>query len=129
MPAWLTVMADSPGGYMNHTAQAASVRASFVARFSEDQAAAIERAAQEHMNGVHDNKGSDPFKWAFLVAIGYECISKDSYRAYHSITAPLAAMKEWARTEAHLASHDGDCDYLAAFVGAYSEYLPEERTQ
>ena len=54
------------------------IRDSFVAAFGEEQAVAIERAAEEHKNGVHDNRGSDSFKWAIAICIGYECMEVDA---------------------------------------------------
>lgn len=104
-----------------------SIRDSFVARFGEDQAAAIEAAADEHANGINDsNKGSDPFKWAVSLVIGYECASKDRYRKYHGITAPWDEVHDWIKTDADLASHDGDVDYLALVCGSYNEYMQDK---
>lgn len=101
-----------------------SIRAAFAERFGEDQAEAIEAAAISHGNGINDtNVGSDPFKWALLIAIGYQCMELDDYRAHHGITAPWADLKPWIIEHADLASHDGDCDYLAAFVGTYNEFV------
>lgn len=102
-----------------------SIRDAFVARFGEDAACAIEDAAVEHRNGVNDcNLGSDPFKWALLICIGYDCISREEYRAYHGITVGWLELCEWITAEADLGSHDGDCDYLALLSGAY-DFLTE----
>jgi hypothetical protein len=103
-----------------------SVRESFVARFGEEQAAAIEVAAKEHENGVHDERGSDPFKWAILICVGYQCMEKDDFRAYHGITAPFAEIKAWAKAEGGLDTHDGDVDYLSFMAGAYQSWMPEK---
>lgn len=101
-----------------------SIREAFVERFGEDQAAAIYAAAESHGNDINNtNLGSDPFKWALLVAIGYQCMEIDGYREHHGITAPWVDLKQWIIWHADLASHDGDCDFLAAFVGAYNEYV------
>lgn len=94
-----------------------SIRAAFAARFGERNAANIEAAAVEHKNGVHDNPGSDPFKWALLIAIGHECMTQ--FADYHKITVDPDAVKAWIVEHADLASHDGDFDYLAAMCGAY----------
>lgn len=101
------------------------VRDAFVAVFGEDNAFAIENAAKEHQNGIHDRPGSDPFKWALCICIGYECFTKDSYRDYHGITAPVPALKQWIKEHGELNTHDGDTDYLALFAGAYQEYMPD----
>lgn len=106
----------------------ASIRKAFVKKFGEDQAKAIEAAAQGHANGVNDgSRGSDPFKWALLIAIGYQCIELDDYRSYHGITAPWAEVKQWMIDHAKLDEHDGDVDYLTAFSGGYDEYMPHEQ--
>ena len=104
--------------------QVSSVRESFVARFGEDQAKAIEDAAEMHKNGVHDNPGSDYFKWAILIAIGHECLSR--FATSHGITVAEEDVRTWALEEGDLGSHDGDFDYLAAAVGAYKGWVREE---
>ena len=100
-------------------------RESFVETFGEEQAQAVERAAQDHKNGVHDKPGSDPFRWAIVICIGYECCSHSGYREAHRITAPWSEIKQWIIEHGDLANHDGDCDYLAMFGGVYNEYMPE----
>jgi len=97
-----------------------SIREAFADRFGEGEAAKIEAAAEMHANGVNDgNKGSDPFKWAIAICIGYQCTEIDSYRAHHGITADHDEIKAWVYEHADLATHDGDVDYLTAFVGGY----------
>lgn len=107
-----------------------TARDTFVAQFGEDQAVAVEAAARSHFEdqsafgGVHDgdNFGSDEFRYWFLLAIGYECVSR--FRAVHGITADVDAMKEWARGEGQLGHHDGDVpDYLALMAGAYEYWV------
>lgn len=106
---------------------ATGIRGKFVERFGEDQAVAIERAANEHANGINDeNRGSDPFKWALLICLGYECISKDSYREHHGVTAPWDELKAWTKSDADLAAHDGDADWLSLLAGVYNEYMASE---
>lgn len=105
-----------------------SVRASFVERFGEDQAVALEAAAEEHKNGVHDNKGSDPFKWVLCICIGYECFTEEHYRAYHGVTAAADEIRDWAVECADLGTHNGDSDYIALFSGIYDAYLSEAST-
>lgn len=102
-----------------------TIRTAFAEKFGEDQAAAVVAAAEGHRNGVHDDPGSDYFKWALCIAIGHECITEPRYRDEHGITAPVDDLKAWIKAEADLGSHDGDMDYLAAIAGAYDEYLPE----
>lgn len=102
-----------------------STRDSFVQHFGEDNAAAVEGAAQEHENGMNSNdKGSDPFRWAISIAIGYQCMELDRYREHHGFTAPWPAVKQWIKDHGDLAHHDGDVDYLALLAGTYNEYMP-----
>jgi len=103
-----------------------SVRNSYVERFGEQQAAALEDAAVEHNNDVHPNKGSDPFKWVVLICIGYECVEKPDFAKHHGITVPWADFKSWAIANGELKTHDGDCDYIALFVGKYNEFVGAE---
>lgn len=106
---------------MTHT-----IRTAFAQRFGEDQAEAIYRAAVSHKNGVHDNEGSDPFKWALCICIGYQCMEEEPYRADHGITADWEEIQQWIKDHADLASHDGDVDLLAAVCGKYNEYIKQE---
>lgn len=107
-----------------------TARETFVARFGEDQAVAVEAAARTHFGdqstfgGIHDSDsfGSDEFRYWFLLAIGYECVTR--FREHHGITADVDAMKEWARGEGQLGHHDGDPpDYLALMVGVYQDWI------
>lgn len=102
-----------------------STRESFVERFGEADAASIERAAVYHKGEFleSDKVGSDTFRDAIVIALGFECMSADSYREYHGITAPWADIQEWIRTDGQLAHHDGPVDYLAMFAGVYNEYV------
>lgn len=101
-----------------------SVRESFVEIFGKEQAHRIELAANEHSNDVNStSKGADPFKWAVLVCIGYECVSRPSFAQYHQITIGQDKFKEWCLEHGELGTHDGDSDYLALFCGTYEPYL------
>jgi hypothetical protein len=95
-----------------------TVRDSFEARFGADQADAIVAAAEGHHPG--DNRGSDPFKWAALIALGFQCVER--YADSHGITVTNEEFREWCVADGDLGTHDGDFDYLAAFVGTY-EFL------
>ncbi len=105
-----------------------SIRAAFVEKFSESDAQAIESAAIEHQNGIHNRRGSDPFKWALCICIGYQCFEKPSYRKYHGIKTPYRTLKVWIRNHADLASHDGDFDFLAMVIGIYDTYVKKTKT-
>jgi hypothetical protein len=104
-----------------------SVRASFVERFGEANACALEAAAIEHKNGVHDEPGSDPFKWALCIAIGYECMGR--FANYHGITCSEAEVQEWGRAHADLRTHDGDVDYIAVMAGSYDGWVSTDEAE
>ena len=98
-----------------------SIEAAFAERFGQDQADAIKSAAEEHKNGVHDDPGSDPFKWALCIAIGHECVGR--FAGYHGISVAEDDLRAWCWDHADLASHDGDVDYLSALCGAYEGWV------
>lgn len=106
-------------------ASPSSVRARFVQQFGEADAVAIEEAAVYHadasdwLSDDERERGSDPFVWALAIAIGFECMSHEDYRAYHGITAPWADLAMWIRDHAGLADHDGGIDTMAALGGLY----------
>ena len=104
------------------------MRTEFVERFGESDATAIEQAAESHKNGIHDEPGSDYFRWAILIALGFQCMEVEGYREGHGIQTPWSDLREWLHTEsvkAWLRDHDGQFDYLAAFGGAYN-FIQEE---
>jgi len=104
------------------------IRNTFVKKFGESQAIKIEYAAMSHKNGINDrNYGKDRFKWALLICIGYECISK--YRDYHGITIPYKKLKKWIVDNARLDLHDGDCDYISLAAGIYNEFMPKKQVR
>lgn len=96
----------------------------FADKFGTDQADAVMRAANQHDNDVHGNRGSDPFRWAISIALGYECIGR--FAADHGITADLDDVRAWIKAEADLGSHDGDVDFLAALCGVYDEFIGDQ---
>ncbi len=103
-----------------------SIRDTFVARFGEDQALAIEKAAESHVEGSHalDDRGSDEFRYLFLIAVSWECATR--FAADHDITVPEAELRDWALSDGHLGEHDGDVpDYLGLIAGMYDGWLVE----
>lgn len=106
------------------------IRDKFVAVFGEDEALCMEASAEEHANGINDaNRGTDPFKWAILICIGYECFTKDRYRQHHGFHYQPDVLKAWICAHADLGTHDGDSDYLALFGGAYTPYITANTTE
>lgn len=98
-----------------------SIRDSFVERFGAQEAAAIEAAAELHRSELLEGGkyGSDPFRDAIVITIGFQCLSRASFRRYHGIKTPWKELREWIKTEAHLAKHDGPIDWLAYGAGLY----------
>lgn len=98
------------------------IRGKFVERFGEDDAKAIEAAAEQHSNGSNsERKGSDAFRWALLIAIGWECISR--FRGDHGIKLDTEELREWCKDHADFGSHNGDCDYLSLMSGEYENWM------
>lgn len=93
----------------------------FAAQFGEQQADAILSAALAHNNEVHNDPGSDHFRWAIAIVIGWECVSR--FAEHHKITVSQDEFKQFVLDEADLGHHDGDVDYLGLFVGVYQEYI------
>lgn len=107
-----------------------SIREEFVKEFGEKCALAIESAAQEHADGINSkNKGSDEFRWAILICIGYQCAEKKEYRSYHGIAPSWRRIKSWVKRSAHLEQHIGDLDYGALMTGIYNEYFPKRKNR
>ena len=99
-------------------------RDDFVVRFGETNALHIEWAADSHKNGVHDKPGSDPFRWAILICIGWQCLEK--FAEYHEITCAWEDVRDWLKTHKdYISAHDGDVDYLAVFTGVYDEFVED----
>lgn len=97
-----------------------SIRDAFIGKFGIGQTKAIEKAANEHGDG---DRGTDPFKWTLIFAIGYECVTKEGYRKYHGITVDVLDFENWVRENGDLDSHDGNVDAMSALCGAYDKYL------
>lgn len=104
---------------------AVSVRDGFVEVFGEDMAKAVETAAYQHAEPREPKgAGSDPFKWALCIAIGFECVSQPKFMAAHKINPEAGpAIKQWVVEHGELGSHDGDLDYLALVAGVYQDWM------
>jgi hypothetical protein len=106
-----------------------SVRASFVEHFGKEQARALERACNSHLDlmGCNINRGSDPFKYVIIVVIGFSCVEEEEYRKKHGIIISFDEFKEWVKRHGNLASHDGDWDELSVIDGTYKEYINDRK--
>jgi hypothetical protein len=102
-----------------------SIREKFEQDFSPEAAELIYKAALSHRNGIHDNQGSDPFKWAICICLGYDCTS--TYQVEHGLAEfNDRKFRQWIKEHGHLEHHDGDVDYLALMSGVYNEYMPSK---
>ena len=101
------------------------LRARFAARFGTDLAEKIERAAEHHTKVLPAplSQGSDPFRFALVWAIGFECLTRPAFRREHGITAPWADLSAWIRDEADLASYDGTMDLAGRGFGLFDAIL------
>lgn len=100
------------------------IREKFVKDWGEELTKKVESAANEHANGVNNVNIGDPFKWALLICIGYECLSAPQCRKYHGIkNLNWSKMKQWIKDNAELKTYKGDLDYLALFTGGYKGFL------
>lgn len=95
-----------------------TLRESFIKQFGESNAFAVQRAAESHKNGIHDRYGSDPFRWAILICLGHECLSR--FQEEHGISLDYEQFRSWLIDHAsEFAEYDGDVDYVALMVGVY----------
>jgi len=101
------------------------LRARFVSRFGEDLADTIERVAEHHTKVIPAplERGSDPFRFALVWAIGFECLTRPEYRLEHGIRAPWAELLTWICDEADLASFDGTMDLSGRGRGLFDAIL------
>lgn len=106
-----------------------TVRNSFVANFGEENALAFEAAAEAHDNGLHPNRGSDPFKWVLMLVLSYECASKPLFAFHHGITAEWELVDAWIEAKAEMGEYDGDVDFLAFLTGTYNSYTEKAEIQ
>ncbi len=79
------------------------IRDSYVAKFGEQEATAIEAAANQHADRgdtIHTYKEGDRFKWALCVTSDFGCY--EDYRKEHGIEAPADQIKKFALEECDL---------------------------
>lgn len=106
-----------------------TLREQFVADFGEADACRIEEAAQSHRCGspifVEKGVGSDGFRWALLICVGSECLTR--FREYHKIEVLWEQLEPWLTVRAeYFAAHDGDFDYVSMIAGVYNFLMPQK---
>lgn len=107
-------------------------RDQFAADLGEEKAAAIEAAAQIHveeMGEIHadDDKGNSPFLYAVLTVIGRQCWNYPTGNASHQGIPTEEKLQNWCKDGNKLGEYTGQPpDYLALLVGAYEPFFTEE---
>lgn len=101
------------------------LRDQFVADFGVLFAGSIEAAIERHVPElkVQLERGSDPFRFVLVWAVGLECLSRPEFRAEHGITVPWAVLRDWIRDADLLAGYDGTFDFGGRAVGLFDEML------
>lgn len=94
----------------------------FAERFGKDEADAIVMAARQHAST--DNPGSDEFRWAITIVIGWDCVS--CFAEHHGITISNDDFISWVKENADIKNHDGDFDILGGVCGCYNQFLDGE---
>jgi hypothetical protein len=97
-----------------------TLRENFIEHFGEHDADLIEKCAKEHMPDKY--LGSDPFKGALVIAIGFECFTNQTYNEHHGFETNGDEIKEWLKKNKILENYDGDIDEAANAAGAYERY-------
>ena len=98
------------------------MREKYIKKFGEKQAQRIEEAATTHyLSGATvsgKNKGSNPFKWAILTIIDFQCVEK--YAKEHGITVSNNKfMKFCVKHRKELGEHDGDIGWIGVVAGVF----------
>lgn len=101
------------------------LRDRFATAFGEHLALTIEAAIERHVPelNVQLERGSDPFRFALVWAVGLECLSRPEFRAEHGIAVPWAVLRDWIRNADLLAGYDGTFDFGGRAVGLFDEIL------
>ena len=105
--------------------RASDLRERFVAEFGEHLALAIEAAIERHVPRLRMRleRGSDPFRFALVWAVGLECLTRDEFRAQHGIEVPWELLREWLREADLLAGFDGTFDWGGRAAGRFDEIV------
>ncbi len=102
-----------------------NLRDRFAATFGEHLAVSIEAAVERHVPALRIplERGSDPFRFALIWAVGLECLSRPEFRAEHGIPVPWEMLRDWIRDADLLAGYDGTFDFGGRGMGLFDEIL------
>ncbi|MBI3748061.1 MAG: hypothetical protein HY262_04335 [Chloroflexi bacterium] len=101
------------------------LRDRFVAAFGEHLAISIEAAIERHFPAlkVPLERGSDPFRFALIWAVGLECLSNPAFRVEHGVVASWEFLRDWLRDADLLAGYDGTFDSAGQASGFFRDVL------
>jgi hypothetical protein len=101
------------------------LRSRFAARFGEALAVSLEEAVDAHVAKLAFvvERGSSPFRFTLVWAVGLECLSRAQFREEHGVTAAWSDLCIWIRQHADLASFDGTFDWAGRAIGQFDDIL------
>jgi hypothetical protein len=104
------------------------LRERFVAAFGEHLAISLEAMIERHVPALKFtlDRGSDPFRFALVWAVGLECLSRPEFRREHRVVVPWEMLRDWIRDADLLAGYDGTFDHGARAAGLLDEILGEK---
>ncbi len=95
----------------------------FAEKFDKTNALKIVYAAEEHEPLTYAScRGNDPFKWALLMCIAFQCIEVPEYADYHGFTFDLVEVRKWIKENVDFSDYDGDLGPLSLAAGVFAQY-------
>jgi hypothetical protein len=101
------------------------LRDRFVAEFGEPLTVSIEASVEWHVPRlpVVLERGSDPFRFSLVWAIGLECLTRAEFRRQHGLVVPWEILRDWLRGADLLAGYDGTTDFGSRAAGRFDDLL------
>ena len=102
------------------------IRERFVSQFGEHLAVSVEAAVERHVPDlkVRLDRGTDPFRFALVWAIGLGCLSDPGFREEHGFTVPWELVRDWCAANAITEGFDGTFDWGSYAAGRFEGILP-----
>lgn len=72
---------------------------------------------------VRLERGSDPFQFSLVWAVGLECLSRPEFREEHGVVVPWEMLRDWIRDADLLAGYDGTFDFGGRGMGLFDSIL------